>query len=118
MPHCGCQDQKNARVLNPHPLAGFISSVSHAIPYTALAVQYSLLDSQLTPPCSWENIPQTSRKGLQSLTSSVQSNFWTTSHPFWLHVRGTAAARSGLQESEHVYRSWGEARYSLKATRS
>lgn len=48
-------------------------------------------------PSSWENIPPNSHKGcmrgLQSLTSSVQRNLCTTSHPIWLRIRGNSSSR-------------------------
>lgn len=50
MPTSGCASLRlpaHERVLNPLQLAGFMSLISHATPYTTLAVQYSLLASQL-----------------------------------------------------------------------
>lgn len=50
-------------------------------------------------PSSWENIPPNSHKGcmrgLQSLTSSVQRNLCTTSHPICLWIRGNSSSRVG-----------------------
>lgn len=90
---CGRWDHKSARVMAPHQLAEFISSVSYTIPScgTALAAQLPAHD-----PCSWENISKNSFKdcvrGLQTLISSILSNLCMASHPFWLRIRGNSSS--------------------------
>lgn len=73
LPLCDYRDHKSARVMTPHQLAEFISSVSYAIP-----VQHLQLDSQPMTPAAWRTSPRIHERLCEGLAdtyfiSSVQS---------------------------------------------